>query len=491
MGWVFSLFIPFFVLFIIAFVQYGDSFLKVLSGNIDFWHNRGYSAIEQISRDVNVWSNDSPEFQNHSELNSQLIEYFGESYSERGFILERKEKDIKPFIPFEAELTKEIQLKFKNIDNDMLPEFGSRSITSNDNILEETGYILYRQYDFYYSDNTEGSIFLFIKYTNVPATMLKFIGENMIILIGGLLLVHGLISFRFIKKMTKPFNELLFAMKSYQNHDFTIRLNESIKEPMLKTINTAVNEMASELKQSQEKALRIENQRMEFIAKISHDTKTPLASIRAHAEAFRDGLINNDEKRLKYTNNILKKVQTIDNMINELSLYSDLETGLNQYVFSQLDLNYYLTDIFEELNYDYVSNGLTINYHGPEEKHLFVNLDVERFNRVLMNIIKNSVWYSYRENIIVDVKTSYDEDTERARISIKDNGKGVDSKNLEHLFDSFTRGDAFRDPNKGGSGLGLAIAKTIVEKHNGTIEAKSCLNEYFEIIIELPVEKRV
>lgn len=489
-GWIISLFIPFFLLFIIAFVQFGDSFLNVLTGEADIWQRKGYSTIEQISRDINIWANGSPVFQEHSELDDKLNELIDQESPMHGFIIERRYDDIKPLVQIDDELAEEIQMKFSNLDETILPEFGARNIESNEVILEKTGFVLYKQFDYYYSDNSEGSIFIFMKYTNLPIVILKFIGENLAFLVIALLLIHGLISYKFLKKLAVPFNALLEAMKSYQRQDFSVRLNESIKEPMLHTINTAVNEMASDLQLSQENAQRIENQRIEFIAKISHDTKTPLASIRAHAEAFRDGLINDNEKRLKYTNNILKKVHSIDNMINELSLFSDLETGINQYTFSELDVNYYLMDILEELNYDYNDNEVCISYHEPEDKNLFVHLDVNRFNRVLMNIIKNSVWYSNQECTTIDIISKYDVDKGTVKISIKDNGKGVDSDNLEHLFESFTRGDSFRDPNKGGSGLGLAIAKTIVEKHGGLITANSILNEFFEIVIELPVERR-
>lgn len=486
MGWIISLFIPFFLLFVIVFIQYGDRFSKVMSGDIDFWQKNGYSIIEQVSRDINIWTNGTPQFQNHPELDDTLAKHFDEHYYNKGFILERKKEEIAPLISLSDELATEIRERFKSLDKNILPEFGERQLIANEELLTSTGYVILRQHDFYYADGEEGSIFIFIKYTNVPVVILNVLGDNILFLIIGLLLINGFMALAFVKRVTRPFNALLGAMNAYQKQDFSLRLDEKIKEPMLKTINTSVNKMAYELQQNQEKALKIENQRIEFIAKISHDIKTPLTSIHAHAEAFKDGLVQDDEKRMKYTNNILKKVQSIDNMINELSLYSDLEAGLDQYTFTKIDLNFYLIDILEELAYDYPDIQLSINYKSVEEI-ILLNIDVNRFNRVLMNLVKNSVKYSERDHIVIDVKLTCDLVNNYVKIIIKDNGKGIKAENLDYLFDSFTRGDTSRNPNKTGSGLGLTIAKTIVERHNGTIHINSKWNEYFEVEIKLPI----
>ena len=486
MGWILSLFIPFFLLFTIVFIQYGDHFLKVMSGDIDFWQKNGYSTIEQVSRDINIWINGNPKFQNHPELDNTLNKHFREYYYNKGFILERKKNKIEPLISISNKITKEVREKFKNLDINILPSFGERELLSNEELLKRTGYVILRQHDFYYSDGEEGSIFIFIKYTNVPIVILNVLGDNLLFLISGLLLIHWVMAVAFVKRVTKPFNALLGAMNAYQKQDFSPRLDEKIKEPMLKTINTSVNKMASELQQNQEQALNIEKQRIEFIAKISHDIKTPLTSIHAHAEAFRDGLVKDYKKRMKYTTNILKKVQSIDNMINELSLYSDLETGLDQYTFTKIDLNFYLIDILEELAYDYSDIQLTINYKNIKEI-ILINIDVNRFNRVLMNLVKNSVKYSERNHTIIDVTVTYDLITNYVKITIKDNGNGIKTENINSLFNSFTRGDTSRNPNKTGSGLGLTIAKTIVERHNGTIHIESKWNEYFKVEIELPI----
>jgi histidine kinase len=487
LGWILSLFIPVIVIFFVTFAQYGDGIFKMVSGEIDIWQVRGYMTTEQIARDVNIWSLNEPEFQNHEELNELLSSYMSHKNPFYMFFIERKGDELAPFIPLSNEVKVDIEKSFSGVNSDALPAFMEREVLTNQILLEKTGYVMYKQLDFYYSDGQPGTIYFFLKYTDVPAAIMTFIRDNLVRIIGTLLILHAIMSYAFMKRMTKPINEILNTVDSYSKHDFQPRLKNKVKEPVFKLINTAINDMASSLQENQEKATRVEEMRTEFLAKITHDTKTPLASIRAHAEAFRDNVLDSSEKRSKYAENILKKVHSIDNMINELSLYSDLEIGIDQYNFSRVDLDYYLMDILDELSFDYHTEELKIEYHRSDKKQLLVNLDVIRFNRVIMNIVSNSAKYAQKPYAVIEIAVLKIENN-RVRISFKDNGIGSNEKDLRLLFESFTRGDESRNPNQGGSGLGLAIAETIVTKHHGSIWANSSYGEYFEIVIELPLE---
>lgn len=486
LGWIFSLFIPFIVIFAIGFINYGDAIISVIKGDTSIFQIKGYSGIEQVERDINIWTLDNPKFQDHDDVNEKILEIVPRTSPIKGFILERKGDRVEFFTPVNEDVAEELKIDFEGVTNLSLPEFGQRDLPSNELLFEQTGYTIYNQIDFYYADGEEGSVFFLVKFTGVPSAIFNFIVNNLTRLILLMMLAHLFLSLFFAHRVTKPIENILDVMKRYQKQDFKPRLNEKTKEPMIRTINTAINEMAEELDRRKIQDEIVEEQRVEFIAKISHDTKTPLASIKAHAEAFRDGMIQDNEKRMKYTNNILSKVDIIDNMINELSLYSELANGMEEYQFQKIDLNYYLIDILEELQYDYPKESLRIHYEPCKDKKLMTDIDVTRFNRVLMNIVKNSVRYSDREMTIIDVTVETVDD--QLTLYIKDNGNGMDSSKTDFIFKSFTRGDASRDPNKGGSGLGLAIAKTIIEGHNGTIKANTKKNEYFEIVIKLPME---
>ncbi|MBI9014186.1 MAG: HAMP domain-containing histidine kinase [Clostridiales bacterium] len=483
--WMLSFIVPIFLFGLVLFIQYGDNIITVFKSGFDIWQRSGYMSIEKINREINLWTLDEPKFQDHKILDDKLEVLF-DDHSTSSLIVERKGDEVTSLIPLSEKEKSELQTAFSKLDEQILPEFGAEDVFNNEELLEKTGYVLYRQIDFYYADGEEGSIYLFIKYSNVPYKVMRVIGDNILYVTIIMLGINALISLYMIKRMAKPFNNLLNAMKRYKVNDFTPRLEESEKHRMVNVINSAVNDMASELQVSQEKSIKMEASRREFVAKISHDTKTPLASIRAHTEAIRDGLITDDEKRIKYTENILKKVHALDHMINELSLYSELEVGLNQYSFSKVNLGYYLEDILEELQYDLDKNKVKLNFHNLLSEEISIYLDVNRFQRVMINLINNSVRYGQREQLMIDVTVKSHEGF--AKIYVRDNGIGLTIDDPHVLLTSFVRGEASRDPNNSGSGLGLAIAKSIINKHEGDITINTEAGVYFEVCMTLPLE---
>ncbi|MCH4887419.1 HAMP domain-containing histidine kinase [Acidaminobacter sp. JC074] len=479
--WFSSLIVPFLIFFLFLFVQYGDSIVQIFSNDLEIWQINGYTASERISREINLWTLGDPVYGVHPELDEFLENNSYLVKNHKGLLFERKGDQIRSLIPLSDEEVERVTEDFSELERNILPEFGENSIETNRQILELTGYVLLRQIDFYYADGSEGTVYMFIKYSNIPYHVIKVIGDNIMFVIGIMLILNGLIAMIIIKKSTKPINDLKEAMASYKKDDFSVRLEENHNHHIISAINTSVNDMARELESNQKKKEATENVRREFLARISHDTKTPLASIKAHAEAIRDGLVK-DEKQTKYASNILSKVESLDNMINELSVYSNLEAGINQYLFTRVNLNSFLGDLIDEMKYDF-SDRLT--YESCKESH-DIYLDVNRFHRVMVNLISNAYKYGKRDGL--NVKISLEYTRTHAVIVLLDDGVGVDIKDPNKLLESFVRGDVSRDPNNAGSGLGLSIVKSIVEKHEGSVELFSEYGHYFKVMIQLPLK---
>ena len=113
-----------------------------------------------------------------------------------------------------------------------------------------------------------------------------------------------------------------------------------------------------------------------------------------------------------------------------------------------------------------------------------VNIDIFQMQRVLDNIISNSIKYNENSNVEIDfVITKLNK--QEVQIQISDNGIGVEEAELERIFENFYRIDESRSTKVEGNGLGLAICKNIVEAHNGIITAKS--DNGLSIIITLPI----
>ena len=484
-AWVLTLVLPMLLFFLFLYIQYGDNVTQFLSGEADPLRNYGNSLLEQVTRVVNIWAAEEPDYDNLEPLKQQLsfVKPESEIRAEDTLVMVRKGDEIKPLYDLDNQALEKLKEDFKDIDISYLPEYGEFKEDTNENLVIQTGYVILRQIDFRYQDYEEGSLYIIYKYSNIPFQVMKTLGNNLLGVVVVMMGVNILFAYFIIKKSSRPVENIMTVMQSYKNDDFSKRLPELDERKLLYTINSAINDMAETLEENQKIREDIEAKRVEFLARISHDTKTPLASIRAHAEALRDGYVVDDEKRKKYVNNIISKVYSLDNMINELNVYSDLEVGANQYNFGSININNYLQDVIDELKYDF---DVKLDYIANKSDHHVV-IDIQRFHRVMMNLINNSVKYGAKEDLEIKVQLGFENNC--AVISVRDNGKGIEIGDPNDLMESFKRGDTSRDPNNSGSGLGLAIVKTIVDKHQGRINIESEAGKYFLVEIRLPIEE--
>ena len=195
-------------------------------------------------------------------------------------------------------------------------------------------------------------------------------------------------------------------------------------------------EMRVVLKQSAEDKIKSDAEEKELIRNISHDLKTPLTAIKGYVEGLRDGIANTPEKQAKYIQTIANKVNDMDKLIDELTIYSRLDTNRVPYM----------------------------------------NVDPEQLKRVVNNIISNSVKYM-AEGRQGKIKIDLYDEGDYIHAIFSDNGIGIAAKDVERIFERFYRTDESRNSKHGGSGIGLAIVKKIVEDHKGKIWAESVEGE--------------
>ena len=205
-------------------------------------------------------------------------------------------------------------------------------------------------------------------------------------------------------------------------------------------------------------------------------------------EGILDGIADTPEKQEKYLRTIANKVNDMDKLIDELTIYSRLDTNRMPYTFSKISIKQYFDDYCEELSMDLESQNIELEYMNYVENNVMVAVDTEQFKRVVNNIISNSVKYmSGVRKGHIGIKV-YDEGT-YVHIIMQDNGKGIGSKELPHIFERFYRTDDSRNSSQGGSGIGLAIVKRIIEDHKGKIWADSVEGEGTTMHILLKVCK--
>lgn len=230
------------------------------------------------------------------------------------------------------------------------------------------------------------------------------------------------------------------------------------------------NDMRERLNESVELKMQYEEENRELISNISHDLKTPITTIKGYVEGLMDGVADTPEKQDRYLKMIYNKANELDALINELSLYTNITNNAIPYEFHRVSVKDYFNDCMEEVRADLLSHNMTLNYNNYCAEDVKVVVDPDQLKRVINNIVTNAIKYTDKEEGHIDISI---EDSEKMiKVSINDDGRGIDKESLPHIFDRTYRADSARR-SRGGSGLGLAICKKIVEEHGGKIWATS------------------
>ncbi len=243
--------------------------------------------------------------------------------------------------------------------------------------------------------------------------------------------------------------------------------------------------MRIKLKESIEKKNKAEEERKILVAGIAHDLRTPLTSVKGYAEGLADGIANTPEKQRNYIKIICDSINDTEKILDDLLTISRLELSGYELNKTDVSVNEFFGDGAEEIKTVLDRVGFDFEYENRCSEDTMIYIDVDRFSRVISNIISNSIKYA-RDDIKGSVRIVLDEYERSVMIEISDNGIGVDRNSLPKIFDTMYRADPARTRVSQGSGLGLSVCKQIVELHSGSIWARSKEGEGLSVFISLP-----
>ncbi|MFK4783152.1 sensor histidine kinase [Lactococcus petauri] len=226
---------------------------------------------------------------------------------------------------------------------------------------------------------------------------------------------------------------------------------------------------------------KYEENRKELIANISHDLKTPITSILGYVEGLQENIAQTPEKRALYLATIHEKSLVLNELIDELFLYSKLDMDSVNLSFSKIDFTFYIQKFESEIARH---ENVNVILQLPQDE-LPVLLDTAYFDRVMQNLIQNSFKFAQAEQQLEIILTLF-KTSKGVQFIFEDNGRGISPEDLPYIFDRLYQSDKSRTSQIKGSGLGLSIVKQIVEQHRGSVHAKSTLNKGTRIIIILP-----
>ena len=298
----------------------------------------------------------------------------------------------------------------------------------------------------------------------------EFLGEMLLSVLLIMAMTSAFLIVWIYRSILNPIETMKKATRNIRdgNLDFEMEIedNDEIGE-----LCADFEEMRVRLKESTEERIAFDSQSKELISNISHDLKTPITAIKGYVEGIMDGVADTPEKMDRYIKTIYNKANEMDLLINELTLYSKIDTNRIPYNFTTISARDYFEDCAEDLHMELEAKGVGFSYQNDMEEDARVIVDPEQLRRVINNIVSNSLKYmdKPKAEITMGVKDVGD----FIQIEMGDNGKGIASKDLPYIFDRFYRTDASRNSSKGGSGIGLSIVKKIVEEHGGNIWAAS------------------
>ena len=262
----------------------------------------------------------------------------------------------------------------------------------------------------------------------------------------------------------RPFKKLsMFAVEiSKGNMDLPLAYE---RNNMFGSFTWAFDSMRREIKKARASEKEAIENNKTTIATISHDIKTPIASIRAYCEALQAGMDNSIERRERYVSVIIRKCDEVSKLTNDLFIHSladldKLEMHLEDFGSVKL-----ITKILSGIHVD--NDRVDINMSIPET---IINADERRLEQVYENLIENAIKYA-PESII---EITHENEEEYLIAVIRDYGIGIEDEDLPFIFDKFFRGKNANE--KPGAGLGLYIVKYIMEQMNGKVEIRNIKN---------------
>ena len=293
-----------------------------------------------------------------------------------------------------------------------------------------------------------------VDYNSVPVFLVVFLLLSLLEII--------LISLYLKRKIKNPLDKIVEGMEDLKSGNEDARINIRTEAEFENIVDT-FNVMAEQLQTEKAEKEQLTQKKNRMLLELSHDIKTPVATIKSYANALEAGLV--PEEKVTETYRIIdakaNRVQKLtDDMFMMLKM-DDPDYRLNP---ENVDFSEYLRQLCAEYYDEITEAGFGFEIDIPERK-IAADIDTDLFSRVVGNLLSNAKKYNQTGSTI-SVKLWTENDN--IYFAVSDDGDEIDKNFSEQMFNAFSRGDKARKTD-GGTGLGLAISRIIIEKHSGKI----------------------
>ncbi|MFL5734439.1 MAG: sensor histidine kinase [Chloroflexia bacterium] len=294
-------------------------------------------------------------------------------------------------------------------------------------------------------------------------------------------------AFLLAQSLVMRLRALLTVARQVADGDLNARVEVSSRDEIGR-LAEEFNSMVEQLDQARAQRERMEAARRELVAAVSHDLRTPLASMRAMIEALNDGVVSDSDTVSRYLHTIQSETHHLTTLIDDLFELSQIDAGALKLHLEPTSLADLVSDALESMAPQ--AEKKKVHLQGQVDgAPPTVPLDAPRMQRVLYNLIQNAIRHTPADGTVTLMVRGGPGSVE---LTVADTGEGISESDLPHVFDSFYRGEPARTraahTASPGAGLGLAIARGIVEAHGGSISASSApgAGAAFHVVLPAP-----
>ena len=234
-----------------------------------------------------------------------------------------------------------------------------------------------------------------------------------------------------------------------------------------------MNQLAETIEADISNMKKMEDVRTEFLSNVTHELKTPIASIVGYLETLKDGALKDKDVNKTFIKRSLKNAKRLEALVTDLVDISRIETGEMEIQLEKVNIQPILEEVVNDARQRNRNLELDIKLSLGDQKEIVVYGNSDRLRQVFDNLVSNAIRYTESGNVIISAEIR---DTE-VEFTVSDTGMGMDSESTERIFERFFRTDDARKIVRGGTGLGLAICKHIIEAHNSSLSVDSIEKE--------------
>jgi len=271
------------------------------------------------------------------------------------------------------------------------------------------------------------------------------------------------------------------ALKKIATDNLTKQVKIKVN-PDLQSIVDSFNLLISNMNRRAEEQKQSEESKDELISNVSHDIRTPLTSVIGYLGLIESKNFNDLGQILKYTHIAYKKSLEMQNLVNSLFEYANVQHATSRLNMTKFDMAQMLDQLSADFELEANKRGMEIIVNSIPDKILMKG-DTEKLGRVFNNLIMNALKYGKGATHIWLTAEKKDKEVV---VTVANNGQPIPEDSLKHVFDRFYRVEDSRSKKTGGTGLGLAIAQSMIQLHGGTIavtsdDAKTSFISHFPI----------